>query len=140
MATVTNTDLRQMLHSSPATAPLGVDHTGQLLQILADCDGHCQLCADACLAESGTMLEELRRCIRLNLSCADSCQMTGRMLSRSMASDPMLLRMTLDHCAVMCRTCAEECESHSQHMEHCRRCAEACRTAERACAEAIERL
>lgn len=139
MAMMTNTDLRQMVHSSPATAPLGVDKTGQLLQILANCAAHCRLCADACLGESTSMIGELRRCIRLDLVCADSCESTGRMLTISMAEDPALLRMALDHCAVICRACAEECERHS-HMEHCRRCAEACRSCEQACAEAMERL
>src|SRR4029078_9113149 len=40
----------------------------------------CTACADACLAEQ--MVEDLRPCIRLNLDCADICNVTGRIATR----------------------------------------------------------
>jgi hypothetical protein len=44
-----------------------------------------RVCADACLGEE--KVEMLRRCIRLNLDCADVCNATGRMLSRQQEPD-----------------------------------------------------
>jgi hypothetical protein len=95
------------------------------------CSLTCTSCADACLAEE--RFEELRRCIRLNLDCADVCTATGRLLARQTSSEPQLVQSTLDNCAQFCRACAEECERHGDHHEHCRLCAEACRQCEQAC-------
>jgi hypothetical protein len=91
----------------------------------------CTSCADACLAEE--RVDELRRCIRLNLDCADVCTATGRVLARQTSPEPRLVQSMLDTCAQFCRACAEECERHVDHHEHCRLCAEACRQCEQAC-------
>ena len=91
----------------------------------------CTSCADACLAEE--QVQELVRCIRLNLDCADVCDATGRVLTRQTSSDPRLARSMLEACAQACRVCAEECERHAPHHEHSRVCAEACRRCEQAC-------
>jgi hypothetical protein len=91
----------------------------------------CTSCADACLAEE--QVQELVRCIRLNLDCADVCDATGRVLTRQTSSEPPLARSMLEVCAQACRVCAEECERHAHHHEHCRVCAEACRRCEQAC-------
>jgi hypothetical protein len=42
-------------------------------------------CADACLAED--LVKELTQCIRLNLDCADVCNITGRIATRRTGSD-----------------------------------------------------
>lgn len=91
----------------------------------------CTSCADACLAEK--QVQELARCIRLNLDCADVCEATGRVLARQTMTEPRLVQSMLDACAQACRACAEECEGHAHHHEHCRACAEACRRCEQAC-------
>jgi hypothetical protein len=91
----------------------------------------CTSCADACLAEE--RVQELTRCIRLNLDCADVCDATGRVLTRQTSTEAGLVRSLLEACAQACRVCAEECERHAQHHEHCRVCAEACRRCEQAC-------
>ena len=75
----------------------------------------------------------LARCIRLDLDCADICDATGKILSRQTATEPQMLRASLQACAEACRLCAEECENHAEHHEHCRVCAEACRRCEQAC-------
>ncbi len=91
----------------------------------------CTSCADACLAEE--QVQELVRCIRLNLDCADVCNATGSVLTRQTSPDPGLARNMLEACAEACRVCAQECERHARHHEHCRVCAEACRRCEQVC-------
>ena len=122
----------EMLRTSPNNPPVDEGHRSLLaeaIEALFDCAQACTACADACLAESG--LEDLVRCIRLNLHCADICTTTGRLLSRQEA--PELARAMLETCALACKLCGDECVGHASHMEHCRICAEACRRCEDAC-------
>lgn len=98
------------------------------------CAQTCTSCADACLAEDD--VKELRQCIRLNLDCADLCNVTGRIATRHTGSDEELLRRMLHACGAACRACGEECARHAKEHEHCRICAEACRTCLEACEEA----
>jgi hypothetical protein len=91
----------------------------------------CTSCADACLAEEH--VQELVRCIRLNLDCAEICEATGRVLTRQTSFEQGVAQSMLDACVQVCRACAEECERHAHHHEHCRVCAEACRRCEQAC-------
>jgi hypothetical protein len=76
------------------------------------------------------MLTELRKCIRLNLDCADICEVTGRVLTRQSEYDASLTKAQLQACREACATCAEECERHGE-MHHCSICAEACRRCQR---------
>ena len=99
-----------------------------------ECAATCTICADACLAED--QVQMLRRCIRLNLDCADICAATGNVLARQTEPDLALLRTQLQACAAACRSCGDECASHAQHHEHCRVCADSCRR----CADACTRL
>ena len=96
----------------------------------------CTSCADACLAEE--MVGQLTQCIRLNLDCADVCQMAATAAVRQAGGNVELLRPLLSACIEACRRCAEECEGHAAHMEHCRICADHCRRCEHACREAME--
>jgi hypothetical protein len=124
-------------HQMLATHPHGAGNASlaSALDALAACALACTICADACLAEED--VETLRRCIRLDLDCADVCTATASILARQTSGDPSLLRAQLEACLVACRSCAEECEAHADHMEHCRLCAEACRACEGACREAM---
>ena len=103
-----------------------------------DCTQTCTACADACLAED--MVDQLRGCIRTNLDCADVCAATARVLSRRTGYDANLTRAVLQACAVACRTCGEECQSHAEMHEHCKVCAEACRDCEQACTSLLDTL
>ena len=85
------------------------------------CAQSCTACADACLAED--MVKSLTQCIRLNLDCADVCNITGRLATRRTGSDEEMIRRMLHTCAAACRLCAEECEKHAGMHEHCRICA-----------------
>ena len=95
------------------------------------CAQSCTACADACLAED--MVKSLTQCIRLNLDCADVCNITGRLATRRTGSDEEMIRRMLHTCAAACRLCAEECEKHAGMHEHCRICAEVCRRCLQAC-------
>lgn len=110
------------------------------IEALTACAQTCTSCADACLGER-EHLNELVRCIRLTLDCADVCDATARVLTRQTETERTVVRSLLDACAEICRVCGEECERHAEMgMEHCRICAEACRRCEQACREAINTI
>jgi Domain of Unknown Function (DUF326) len=132
------THAREMLARSPAPIP-GVDVALLADTALAafDCAQTCTACANACLGEP--RVQDLVRCIRLNLHCADLCDTTGRLISRQ--ENPELARAILRACELACRLCGEECERHAaMGMQHCRVCAEACRRCEQACQRLLAAL
>lgn len=102
------------------------------------CAQTCVSCADACLAEK--MVQHLTQCIRLNLDCADICVATGAIATRRTGSNEAVVRSLLEACALACRVCGEECESHARKHEHCRICAESCRSCEQACQDAMRSM
>lgn len=126
------TSLLNLSPNEPAMDPLVL---AQCVDQCHECAVACTSCADACLGESA--IEGLRRCIALNLSCADICETTARVLSRLVAHDPDLIGPMLQACARSCRVCAQECEMHAAVHAHCRVCAETCRAGERACQMAL---
>src|SRR6478735_1697617 len=83
----------------------------------------------------GQVNEVLIRCIRLDLDCADICNITGRIMTRRTGSDDEVMRRMLSVCAAACRLCAEECQQHASMHEHCRICADSCRRCMEACQE-----
>jgi hypothetical protein len=103
-----------------------------------ECAQACAVCADACLGEAE--VAKLATCIRLNLDCADLCQVTARVASRQQPSEVAVLARTLELCALVCDFCGDECERHAAHHDHCRVCMEACRRCEAACQEALRKL
>src|SRR5690606_35122292 len=103
-----------------------------------ECAQACTACADACLSEPTAT--ELTKCIRTDLDCADISETTGRVLSRHTGYDANLTRTVLESCATACRSCAEECERHSDAHAHCRICAEGGRRCESACRELLSAL
>jgi hypothetical protein len=127
---------REILNSSPSLLP-GVDVglLAEAAQAAFDCAQACTACANACLGEP--QVQELVRCIRLNLHCADLCDTTGRLISRQ--ENPELARAILQACVLACRLCAEECERHPG-MDHCRVCAQACRGCQQACERVLSAL
>ena len=98
-----------------------------------ECAQACIACADACLSED--MLAELAKCISTDLDSADVCEATWRVLSRHTGYDANLTRT--EACAVACKSCGDECDSHAGMHEHCRVCAQACRRCEQACRDLI---
>ncbi len=127
------THARAMLDTHPR--PFNVDEAtlANTIEMLIDCANTCTQCADACLAEGDPALA---KCIRLNLDCADICNITGRIATRRTGSDEEMIRRMLHSCAAACRLCADECEKHAKMHEHCRICAESCRRCMSACEDA----
>lgn len=93
-----------------------------------DCAAQCEHCASACLDED--MVQELTRCIKLDLDCALICTLTAKLMSRD-SEEAMHI---CQHCAEVCHRCAEECRKHD--MSHCRECAAACER----CADECEKM
>jgi hypothetical protein len=122
---------RDMLQATPTKVGYEADALAACIDACFDCAQACTACADACLGED--MVADLRRCITLDLNCADICAATGAVLSRLTGDDPGLTEAALTACRDACRRCGEECESHAGMHEHCRICAEACRRCEQAC-------
>jgi hypothetical protein len=125
------THVQQMLQTNPSSAVVDEATLVECIEACFDCAQSCAACADACIGEGN--LQMLARCIRLDLDCADICFATGRILSRQTATEPQMLRASLQACAEACRLCVEECENHAGHHEHCGACAESCRRCEQAC-------
>lgn len=125
----------EMIATTPAQVDLDHDLLARTVDALVECAQACTACADACLSED--MVAELRRCIRLNLDCADSCGATARILSRHTAYDANVTRAHLQACIAACRACGDECSQHAQMHEHCRICADACRRCEELCRDLL---
>ena len=98
----------------------------RLIAVLSNCVLKCNHCTTACLDEQEVKM--LARCIKLDIDCADICQLTISLIARGSEHGYHLLQ----ECAGICNACAEECDKH-KHMEHCKRCAEACRDCADAC-------
>ena len=120
-----------MLSSNPSPTGYSEDDLAACIAACFECAQACTACADACLGEE--MVAQMRRCITVDLGCADLCDATGRILSRQTGYDAALTVAALQACRDACRVCAEECEQHAEMHEHCRICAEACRRCEAAC-------
>jgi hypothetical protein len=124
-----------MVKAYPAEINLDRELLARCVDACIACAQACTACADARLSEE--MIDELRKCIRSDLDCADICEVTGRVLSRHTGYDANLTRSVLQACAQACKSCGDECQSHAEMHEHCRICAEACRTCEQACQEVL---
>lgn len=128
----------EMMKTYPAEINLDRRLLARVIDALVECSQACTACADACLSEE--MVADLRKCIRTNLDCADSCAATARILSRHAGYDANLTRTHLEACIAACRACGDECSQHAGMHEHCRVCAEVCRSCEDACTELLNAL
>jgi uncharacterized membrane protein len=126
--------VKSMLDTHPGTSEVDRQVLEEAITAITECATTCSSCADACLGEAD--VQDLVRCIRLNLDCADICEATARTLVRQTESDWRVVRAQLEACAEACRSCGAECRRHAVHHEHCRVCADACQR----CAEACDRL
>jgi len=123
--------IREIFDTHPQ--PVGGDRDAlvRCIDECVACAATCTSCADACLAEPD--VQDMTRCIRLDLDCADLCEATRSIVTRQTARDDIVLRALVEACLAACRACAEECERHAEHHEHCRISARACRSCEQAC-------
>ena len=128
-------DSREMLDAHPWPGNVDREALARCIASCFACAQTCVACADACLSEDA--VSDLRKCIRLNLDCADICEASGRVLTRQTEYDAPTTKAQLESCRKVCATCAAECERHAGHHEHCRICGEECRRCERACDELL---
>jgi hypothetical protein len=126
--------VQEMIRTHPHVQGNLNETLARCIDELYDCAQICTSCADACLGEQA--VEPLKQCIRLNLDCGDVCAATGAIATRRTGSNEILIQNMLESCALACRPCGEECESHAEEHQHCRICAEACRRCEQACHDA----
>src|SRR5206468_8389118 len=105
---------REMIGTHPAVQGQISDALIRCIEECYSCAQTCTSCADACLSER--MVQELTQCIRLDLDCADICNITGRILTRRTGSDDEVMRRMLSVCAAACRLCAEECQRHAAEL------------------------
>ncbi len=129
---------QQMISSHPHVKGRTNEALISCIEACYDCAQTCISCADACLGEE--MVKELAQCIRLNLDCADLCNVTGAVATRRTGSNEEVIRLAIEACVAACRLCGEECERHASDHEHCRICAGACRRCEEACQKAQRSL
>jgi Domain of Unknown Function (DUF326) len=124
-----------MMNTYPLPINLDRAKLAATIDALISCSEACTACADACLSEDA--VNELTKCIRTNLDCADICDTTARVLSRHTGYDANISRTLLEACIMACKTCGDECGRHADSHEHCRICADACRSCEQACRELL---
>ncbi len=98
----------------------------QLIAILTECAALCNYCSTACLDEKNVSM--MARCIKLDMDCAQLCELTAAFVSRGSEHAKHVMK----ECLEVCVKCAEECGKHAD-MEHCKECAEACRRCAEAC-------
>jgi hypothetical protein len=132
------TRAREMLETYPRDFNVDVALLAGAIETLEACANTCTQCADACLLEQN--VNELAKCIRLNLDCADLCEAASRVISRQTEYDANVTRPAIEACIRACRSCADECGRHADHMDHCRLCAEACRQCATACQQLLEAM
>lgn len=101
------------------------NQNSQLLATLAECAAACNNCSTACLDEKDPKM--MANCIKLDMDCAQICEVTAAFISRGSAHAKHLMK----ECAEICKQCADECSKHDH--DHCRICAEACKKCAEAC-------
>lgn len=130
--------ITEMLQTHPKASTVDLQSMRECIDACYDCAQSCNSCADACLAESG--VQELVRCIRLNIDCAEICATTGNIMARLTERTPGIIGKMMEACVEACRACAQECERHAGMHEHCRVCAEARHRCEQACQTMLQSM
>lgn len=133
------THIQWMPHAHPEGLG-GIDKAklAECIQACFECAQTCSACADACL--SGEMVDDLTKCIRINLDCVDICVAAGKILSRDAGQNAEITRAVLRACRTVCKACADACGRHASMRSHCQICAEACRRCEQACTDLLTSL
>lgn len=124
-------DAKEMLSTHPQHVDVDRAALVGCIDACFGCEQACTACADACLGED--MVQNLVRCIRLNLDCADVCSATGRVLSRQTQPDWAVAHAQLQSLLRAVKACGDECRQHADEYEHCRLCGESCRQCEESC-------
>jgi len=105
----------------------------ELVDILNTCALKCDNCVDGCLLEKSA--HSLVLCIKVNIDCSAVCRLTASLISR----DSPVSSDVLGFCAIVCETCATECEKHSS-LVYCQLSADACRACKEICLQHIDSI
>ncbi|MEO6903605.1 MAG: four-helix bundle copper-binding protein [Bacteroidia bacterium] len=100
-----------------------------MISILSACADACNTCLTACLKEEE--VKKMVSCIRLDMDCAQICEVTAAFISRGSDHAKHLMK----ECAEICSKCAQECGKHA-HMEHCKVCSDMCKKCAEMCSTA----
>jgi hypothetical protein len=106
---------REMIGTHPAVR--GGQTNDALIRCIEECYScaqTCTSCADACLSES--MVQELTQCIRLDLDCADICNIMGRIATRRTGSDDEVIAGCAKRAAPA--AAARQCHADSMNIAH----------------------
>jgi hypothetical protein len=106
------TDTRKMMESAGGTASAELTAA---IDALEDCEKASNACAMA-MVEGGGMTAEVHRA----LDCADVCDATERVLSRSQAPDAKVVSAVVGAAIAACDASAAACGAHAAHHDHCR--------------------
>jgi len=126
-------DATRMLLATPAHHGLDTAVLAEAIEAISGASQASTACADACLDEYNLH----RDCVTACLTCADVCDVTARVLSRTARWERTIVAAMVETCARACSSCASHCEHHADVAKHCGVCAEACRRAERACQQLL---
>lgn len=85
----------------------------------------CNHCAVSCLQERN--VDEMRRCIELDMDCGQICAFATAFMSRGSQYAKEICQL----CARVCDDCGAECARHEA--QHCQECAKACQQCSQAC-------
>src|SRR4051812_21584223 len=101
----------RMLETYPREFNVDQEVLARCIDACSQCAQACTQCADDCLSEQS--VQDLVKCIRLDLDCADVCAATGRVVSRQTEYDANVTRAVLEACVAVCKACGDECERHA---------------------------
>jgi hypothetical protein len=96
----------------------------ECIQACMRCELACLASAEACLGDEE--LQDLGRCVRLSLDCAEVCLATRTLVAGALLRAPRLVLAQLLVCARMCATCEAECGRLGLHSAQIGRAARAC--------------
>jgi len=131
-------DLEAVIAGSSTLESVHIKSLAHCIEVCLQCAASCTACADECLDEPE--LAEMRRCIRLNVDCADVVSMIARLLSRRGEPELATLRTLLEAGNFITTACAAETMKHAANYEYCKLTAEICRVCARECEDALSML
>jgi hypothetical protein len=131
-------NLEAVIAGSSTLENVHIKSLAHCIEVCLQCAASCTACADECLDEPE--LAMMRRCIRLNLDCADVVSTIARLLSRRGEPELSTLRACLEAGTTIATACAAEAQKLAGAYEYCKLTAEICATCARECDEALSML
>jgi len=131
-------DLEAVIAGSSTLENVHIKSLAHCIEVCLQCAASCTACADECLDEPE--LANMRRCIRMNIDCADIVSVIARLLSRRGEPELSALRAVLEAGTSIATQCAAETLKHAGAYEYCKLTSEICSLCARECEEALSML